>query len=467
MTAVICAALGGAMFYFSQGLDDAWWLTWFAPAPILWLAYGDYPRWHLFAAAFCAFAAGQIYMIQAYGGTMPWFAIAGMMLGFGALFGFAVGRARAVYRRLPPAAALFAFPSIWTAIEFLYSLVSPHGSYGSIAYSQVSFPAAIQIAALLGLYGVTFLLCLFANALALLARGDRETAAGGIVLCSLAVAFGVAQLATPQTSAIRVAALADEAAWKAAPRTRAAASDMVQRYAQAARVQAERGARLIVIPETAIRFDPQWGEDVMQPLADAARQTRATIVAGVLMLKPWRNAALAFQPDGTIVSYDKRHLLPPGEDKFTPGAGPGLLGRGRAVAICKDLDFPRTIRADARAAASQANDPRGIRVMAVPANDFRADDWLHARMAVMRGVENGLAVARSAFNGLEAISDAQGRIVARARTSGKGMTAIFAAVEPGGGSTLYTAIGDAFAWACTARALLLGGLAALRGRKAD
>ena len=34
MTALLCALLGGAMFYFSQGLDDVWWLTWFAPAPL-------------------------------------------------------------------------------------------------------------------------------------------------------------------------------------------------------------------------------------------------------------------------------------------------------------------------------------------------------------------------------------------------------------------------------------------------
>ena len=77
----------------------------------------------------------------------------------------------------------------------------------------------------------------------------------------------------------------------------------------------------------------------------------ATIVAGVLWVKPWRNTAIAFQPDGGRRVYDKRHLLSPFEDKFTPGRSPGLLGRSRAVAICKDLDFPRTLRADTVAGA--------------------------------------------------------------------------------------------------------------------
>ena len=44
------------------------------------------------------------------------------------------------------------------------------------------------------------------------------------------------------------------------------------------------------------------------------------------------------------------------------------------------------------------------------------DGWIHARMAVMRGVENGFAVVRSAFLGVEAVSDAQGRLLASAST---------------------------------------------------
>ena len=49
------------------------------------------------------------------------------------------------------------------------------------------------------------------------------------------------------------------------------------------------------------------------------------------------------------------------------------------MAICKDMDFPDTIRNDSHA---------GLRLMAVPAWDSDVDAWLHARMAVLRGVEN-------------------------------------------------------------------------------
>jgi len=459
MTALICAVLAAVMFYLSQGLNDVWGLAWIAPLPLLWLAYGETPRRHLFGASLVACAAGQIYLLQCYWGMLPWFALALMILGLGMVFAMIMLGVRAAWRRLPPSAALFAFPLFWTAFEFLLGLVSPHGTYSSMAYSQVSWPPALQIAALLGLYAITFLLCLFASALAMAGRGARRAGWLGIGICVAALLFGVARLAQPSGPSMMVAALADRDGrlktihnWKPA-----GTHELAERYAAAARREAGQGARLIVIPETALMADSTWRDAALKPLADAARQAHVTIVAGTFQSHPWRNAALAFLPDGRVLSYDKRHLLIPGEERFTPGHGPGLLGNGLAMAICKDLDFPRTISADAR---------RGdIRIMAVPANDFGKDGWIHARMAVMRGVENGFSMVRAAFDGLETVSDAQGRVLARAHTDAPGMVALRAAVPLGPGATLYTRIGDLFAWACVAAALGAAVLIALAGRR--
>ncbi len=451
MTALLCAAFSGAMFYFSQGLDDVWWLAWFAPIPVLWLAYGEAPNWHLRLAALAAFACGQIYMVQSYWGMLPPLGLALMMFGMGALFAAAIRFARRCWQRLPSPLALLAFPAAWTSIEYGVSLISPHGSWGALGYSQVSFPPATQIASLLGLYAITFILCLFANALALVARGKWSTALPGLAASALVLAFGWFHLAQPQGERVSVATLSD---WDGRLTSvkkldYAASRAMAEDYAAAARQEAEEGASFIVLPETALAADPAWRDEALAPLADVAREKNLTIVAGVVLVKSWRNTAFSFLPDGTQKSYDKRHLLPPGENKFTPGPGPGLLGDGRSVAICKDLDFPRTLRSDAQS---------GIRLMAVPANDFVKDGWIHARMAVMRGVENGFAVVRSAFNGVQTVSDAQGRVLARASTVQPGMVKLSANVPLGPGPTLYTRVGDVFAWACMALALILAAM---------
>jgi apolipoprotein N-acyltransferase len=448
MTALLCAALSGAMFYLSQGADDVWWLAWFAAVPLLWLAYGLSRRWLVLAASLGANACGQIYVVQTYGEVMPALAMAVMVFGWAALFAAAVLFAQAIWQKLSPPAALLAFPVAWTAIEYCLSLISPHGTWGALGYSQVSFPAAIQIASLFGLYAVTFTVCLLANALALIGRGAWKAALPGLGATALVLAFGWMHLGQPQGETIHTAMLSDRDGWlKTVKKLDFAASrTMVEHYAAAAREEAGKGARFIVIPEGALVADPAWRDQALAPLAEVARQNKVTIVAGLVMVKPWRNTAVSLLPDGSQRSYDKRHLLPPAEDKYKPGTGPGLIGDARAVAICKDLDFPSTLRADAQ---------NGIRLMAVPANDFVRDGWIHARMAVMRGVENGFAVARSAFLGVETASDAQGRMLARASTMQAGMTRLSADVPLGPSPTLYTRIGDVFAWFCVALSLVL------------
>jgi apolipoprotein N-acyltransferase len=167
---------------------------------------------------------------------------------------------------------------------------------------------------------------------------------------------------------------------------------------------------------------------------------------------------VAFDPDGRASVYAKRHLLMPIESRFTPGTAPGLLGGGRAMAICKDMDFPETIRQDART---------GLRLMAVPEWDFGADGWIHDRMTVMRGVENGFAVVRAASLGLLSASDAQGRLIAEKTVDPDRMDWILADLPLGPGPTLYTRIGDVFSWACLALTLLLGIVALSKTRRRD
>jgi apolipoprotein N-acyltransferase len=87
-------------------------------------------------------------------------------------------------------------------------------------------------------------------------------------------------------------------------------------------------------------------------------------------------------------------------------------------------------------------------LLLVPAWDFVNDGWLHSRMAVLRGVEGGYAVARGATHGLLTVSDARGRILAE-RSSSDSPDVLLAAIVPvGPGGTFYSHTGDWFAWSC-------------------
>ena len=459
MKVLIAALLSCAMFYLSQGLDDAWYLAWFAATPLLWLAYGNTPFWQVIAACTAAIVASSIYILQCYT-MLPPMVIAPAVIIQIALFCAAVWFGRFAQRRMPAPVTLFAFPALWTAVEFLLFSVSPNGTYGSLAYSQVSAPFLIQSASLFGIYSITFLICLCANTLAMAGHRKLRTPAvlgAGFGLCALNVAFGLVRLAQPQPETVRVAALVDETAmdktWRS--HSQADAVAVADTYARAIRSAAAQGAKFAVTPEGGIVSDPEWQAAVMAPLATVARETGTQVIAGVVYRKPPADIAVSLAPDGTMRRYDKRHPVPGLEDRFTPGHVSGVLGQGRAMEICKDMDFPITIRRDAA---------MGVRLVGSPAGDFGKDAWLHGRMAVLRGVEDGFALVRAANEGLVTASDAEGRLIASKMDTPTGLTMVIADLPLGPGPTLYTRIGDAFAWLCVALTLGIGALALLRRR---
>ena len=447
MTALLAALVSGIMFYLSQGLADVWALAWFAPAPLLWLAYGDTPRWQVLLASLAAFAAGQIYLVQCYWGQVPPSIIAPLALAMCVAFALAVLFSGEALRRHSPWAALVAFPALWTTLEYGIDLVSPHGSYGALGYAMVSFPAGIQVAALFGVHAVTFLLCLAANAVALVMRRRWSAGTAGIAVCTVALAFGFVRLAEPEGPRVKVAALADAdtiSIQSAAKYTLASEQGAAQTYARY--IETLKGVRVVAIPEGALGMQASEEQAVLAPLAAAAKAHQTLVLAGTSTPVPVQNRAFAFLPDGGIETYAKRHPLLPFETEV-PGREPGFLGGGYATQICKDMDFAGTVRQTAT---------QGVHLMIVPANDFGRDGWIHARMAIMRGVENGFAVLRSAFDGVETITDAQGRVLARAPTERAGMVAITAAVPLGPGPTLYTRIGEVFPWLCGLVTVLIG-----------
>jgi apolipoprotein N-acyltransferase len=451
MIAVLAAVLSGVMFYLSQGFANVWVFAWFAPLPLLWLAYGKTPSWQVMAASAIAILASVGYLLQlSY--TPPLAILVPVLVTYVVLFCIAVWFARFVHRRGTPLATLFAFPACWTAFEFLMQLRSPNGTYGSLAYGTVSAPVLIQSASLFGLYAVTFLICLFANTLAMALRLKRETAIAiglGFLICVANVLFGVVRLEQRQPETVRVAGIVDPTALTDAWHAHSLSADLAvtEAYARDIRAAAQQGARFVVTSEGDMASVPEMQSAIVAPLVAASRQTGVQIIAGFHSDAPPADFALSITPDGSVARYDKRHPVPGLEDRFTPGQASGWLGHGRAVEICKDMDFPGTIRPDAA---------KGARLVGVPAGDFGIDQWQHGRMAVMRAVEDGFAMVRPAHDGLVIASDAQGRLVAAKKDAPTGLTMVVADLPLGPGPTLYARIGDVFPWLCVIFSLLLG-----------
>ncbi len=445
MMLVLCAVSSALLLL----LQDSYWpLAWIAPVPLLWLAYGHGSlRTLILTTTGTMLLCGSISAVRAFaiGGfsVLPQIAL---QIGTAALLyiGCLVA-ARHTQRTLSPIFALLMFPAAYASAFYLLMLASGGDSNASPAYSQVDVPVLIQSASLFGLHGIEFILALFANGLALAIRTPKRTGfyAGIMVaVAAINVVFGVAHMHAPATETLRVAAAAqDLPLGSRLPAGAEAVSAITSAYAAEGRNLAGLGAEVIVFPELTALLASQWKQQALTPLQMLAQESGALISIGFAEVNEadqFHNVALTFRPVGEMARYVKRHTLLP-LDQSIRGTTDGVMGNGRALAICKDLDFPATIRSDAQ---------QGIGLMLVPAADFESDGWSHARMSIMRGVENGFAVVRAARNGLVTISDDRGRVMARGNTNPANITHVIADVPLGSGDTIYRRFGDYFAWAC-------------------
>ena len=230
---------------------------------------------------------------------------------------------------------------------------------------------------------------------------------------------------------------------------------MLGRYLAAIDTLAAQGAQVVVLPETVLATD----QATIPEFAASAARNKVTINAGVALkdgTRGQRNSALAFVPGAAApVGYAKHHLIPGFEDQYQPGTDYAMLpGTRTGLAVCKDMDFHDTAR---------AYSDRDANLLLVPAWDFAADGRMHSRMAVMRGIENGFAVARAALRGNLTLSDDRGRIIAE--TSDElGDATLIGEVALHDSHTFYARWGDWFAW--LALATLVAALAMSRGKTA-
>jgi apolipoprotein N-acyltransferase len=451
--ALIFAA--AASFYFSTGLETWWPLAWVAPVPVLFLALRTSTT-RAGLAAVAAYFLGGFNMF----GYLTLFVPAPLVLTFmlfpAVVFAGAVLAARYASFRLTTVAAAVVFPCFWTAYEFLLSRISPHGTWGSLAYTQTDFLPLLQIVSLTGIWGIAFILTLIPSSLAFaLARRRLSVLILPVAAFVLAVGYGALRLhRRAETLTVRVGLAATDSAPGDAfvAKDTSEALSVARDYAGRIRRLAAEGAQVVVLPEKFVGATAGDLGEISKVFSDAARDSHVSVIAGINVFEPAppRNLAMVFSPSGELeVQYDKRHMLPGPETGYVVGSRLGLFnaaGVPWGVEICKDLDFQPWSRAYARS---------GVRVLAVPAWDFVRDGRLHSRMAVMRAVENGLPLVRAARQGLLTVSDGYGRIVAEIPSSSRPEAMLVQDVSLGPGETFYTRHGDWFGWVCVITALTL------------
>jgi apolipoprotein N-acyltransferase len=452
---VIAVGVASALLsFFGTGLHPMWWLVWFAPVPILAVA-PRLSRRAVFLLATVAWLLGELnqWSYLRRGLELPFPLIAIVLFVPAIAFSVAVLAARSFFRRGSLLLTAVAFPVCWVAYEFLTEIRSPHSTFGNLAYTQMDCLPIIQIASITGIWGISFIVFLFAGTIALLfsGGGDRTqraivAVAVGAVVCAVFL-FGEWRLrAKLPAQSVALTLIARDVPMSVYLGSEDQALQLLREYADEVRRITPAGTDAVVLPEKIGRVSESSLAEIDELFSSAAKDTQAAIVLGLVRQTPSGsfNSSRFYSADGRLqANYDKHHLLP-GVEPEKSGDKRVLVAQASrrwGLQICKDMDFPKL---------SREYRLEGANLMLVPAWDFDLDRSLHARMAVLRAVENGFALARSARNGLLTVSDDRGRIIAETATVPGRFVSIGGKVNVGGATAFYTRTGDWFGWLCVA-----------------
>ncbi len=476
-------AIGAILLVFSNGRWIIPLATWLAPVFLMRFVRTQKPVRGLILGALTHIAATTMY----WQGMVPvpvvalYFLITG---GYGLIFFLPYVADRLLTPRLKGLAATLVFPLAWVTVEYANSLANPYGTWASLAYTQYGNLPLVQLVSVTGLWGLSFLITWFASVVnwaweqgfdwprVRLGVGLYVGILGAVLL------FGSARVALfpPEADTVRVASLTPsrdllaerqkifdrfvsgepmtDAQWESG---RALWNTILDDLVERSQLEARAGAKIVVWPEGAASM---WEEDEMANIErgrELARQEGVYLQMALGSIPPdfpnslIGNKLIMIDPSGKILwEYFKAKPVPgepvvPGDGIIPTADTP--YGRVAAV-ICFDMDFHALIR--------QAGQAR-VDLLLAPSADWKDIDRLHTQMATFRAVENGFSLARHTSNGLAIAVDYQGQVLATSDFFTTDPQVMVAHLPMKGVRTIYSVVGDLFAWLCVAGFLALVG----------
>ena len=371
---------------------------------------------------------------------------------------------RLLFSRLPLLPASLVFPATFTFIDFLSSRNPDVGTYTTLAHNQFGNLALMQVVSLTGIWGMIFLLTWVPSMFSLAWRNSFQASiiktpllvCGGIM--ALVIGFGEIRLAffkpggpTVQVASVTVRSdLHEDFATNLRERKLHSLQKNITVLNEHTRQAARAGAKFIVWQEAAAYLKLEDTQAYIKAGQKLARKEQVYLLLSLMIHKQNQkseNRSVFIDPGGEIkYSYKKHYLDKHVEEPYTLRGTKTIpivqtpYGRVASV-ICFDADHPGFIRELGSA---------DVDLLLIPSFDWDAINPLHTHMAVFRALENGFSLVRAVGNGLSASFDSHGRTLAvmdydNSRPEDR---ILYSYVPIKGTPTLYSRIGDLFAWLC-------------------
>ena len=378
---------------------------------------------------------------------------------------------RGFFRRAPAWSRALVLPASYVLADFAFGHIPSFGTAGSMAVSQFFNGPGIQLACFTGIWGISFLILWVAAAFAGWWEAGFPAGKPALPLAAAVLAGGVLCLAgglrltafSPASQTVKIAGIAEEHErdyWdlildrrvpvEEAPRFSPELDRLEDELFRRSEQAAAGGAGIVFWSEANLFvYENELGA-LLEKAGEFAREHQVYFAPSLQVLHFGStlndNRAVLFAPDGRILYTYKKHmsLYDVDSDGVIPFADTPF---GRiASAICFDMDFPSYIRQAGK---------KSVDIMLVPAYDTKGGSPFHGYVGLLRAVENGFSVFRSASNGTSMAVDCTGRLIGQLDFFHSQDGVFFADLPVRGVRTLYSRAGD---WLVGASIAILAGL---------
>jgi apolipoprotein N-acyltransferase len=367
-----------------------------------------------------------------------WKLLAGVLLGGieGVFFAILAALVALVCRGVVGALAVFAVPAAWLLVESIRTRGSLGVPFGELGLAAAHLPWLLPVAAFAGVYGLSAVFASFNGALLGLIAGTRRARiAGSACIAILIVLVAAADISRshvvipPPTLRVGIAQgnISQRDKWSPSIFEHTMAV-----YADLTRSAADKGAKVVVWPETAVTSYPLQDPSLLAYLERLASANHVWLLAGTID-RPQKltlyNTVIALTPKGTLLGEYKKHILVPFAEylpldqylrgvpllaeasQFVQGPGPTLLragGMSFGVLICYESAFSTYAREISNAGAD---------ALIIVTDDAwfgqTSGPYQHADLAVIDAVETGRWVIRGGDTGISEFIDPTGKVVDR------------------------------------------------------
>ena len=310
-------------------------------------------------------------------------------------------------------------PSAWVTSELIHAQIL-NGFSWSAAYSQAFNYPILQIIKPFGVHGLSFCMVLVGCGLYKLTKEPRSknTYITVVFLVPLSLyAFGYLSITSYQkalssSATFSVCLLQPNTDYRRKLDPSAVDGILKENIILTDKCFKDFSPDLVIWPETAVPDNILTEEDLKKEITAMVQQTKTNFLIGSALIGDeniYNSAVLIDKNSRVLNTYSKMHLVPFSEARFSAGDKIGLMSLNAnlfGAAICSEDHYP---------ALFQSMTQKGAQFIVLLLNDgwFKHSEALttHLQASIIRAVENGLPLIRSANTGFSAVIAPYGEIL--------------------------------------------------------